>query len=75
MTDEGSGDTSKVDALVDDLLAAHDPRTTDAITFRGAQYDRGLAGSTFPRDSADSVSRGGCSATSTPVCAKRAHRP
>jgi alkylation response protein AidB-like acyl-CoA dehydrogenase len=32
-----------VDALIDDLLAAHDPRTTDTITFRGAQYDRGLA--------------------------------
>jgi alkylation response protein AidB-like acyl-CoA dehydrogenase len=32
-----------VDALVDELLSAHDPRTTDAVTFRGAQYDRGLA--------------------------------
>ena len=48
MTDEGSGDTSKVDALVDDLLAAHDPSTTDAVTFRGAQYDRGLAWVHFP---------------------------
>ncbi|MDQ1511602.1 MAG: hypothetical protein QOG50_3446 [Actinomycetota bacterium] len=48
MTDDGSGDTSKVDALVDDLLAVHDPRTTDAITFRGAQYDRGLAWVHFP---------------------------
>ena len=44
MTDE----TSKVDALVDDLIAAHDPRTTDAVTFRGAQYDRGLAWVHFP---------------------------
>src|ERR1700745_555135 len=32
-----------VDALIDDLLAAHDPKSTDPITFRGAQYDRGLA--------------------------------
>ena len=48
MTDDGSGDTSKVDALVDDLVAAHDPRTTDAVTFRGAQYDRGLAWVHFP---------------------------
>ena len=37
-----------VDALVDDLLAAHDPRTTPAVTFRGAQYDRGLAWVNFP---------------------------
>jgi alkylation response protein AidB-like acyl-CoA dehydrogenase len=37
-----------VDALIDDLLAAHDPRSTDAITFRGAQYDRGLAWVHFP---------------------------
>jgi alkylation response protein AidB-like acyl-CoA dehydrogenase len=48
MSEDGSGDTSKVDALVDDLLAAHDPRTTDSITFRGAQYDRGLAWVHFP---------------------------
>jgi hypothetical protein len=32
-----------VDALIDDLLAEHDPVSTDSITFRGAQYDRGLA--------------------------------
>jgi alkylation response protein AidB-like acyl-CoA dehydrogenase len=44
MTDE----TARVDTLVDDLLAAHDPRTTDAVTFRGAQYDRGLAWVHFP---------------------------
>ena len=37
-----------VDALVDELLSAHDPRTTDAVTFRGAQYDRGLAWVHFP---------------------------
>src|SRR4051794_31995806 len=39
---------SKVDALIDDLLASHDPRTTDQITFRGAQYDHGLAWVHFP---------------------------
>jgi len=48
MTEDASGDTSKVDALVDDLLAAHDPSTTDSVTFRGAQYDRGLAWVHFP---------------------------
>ena len=48
MSEESPLDTSKVDALVDDLLAAHDPHTTDAITFRGAQYDRGLAWAHFP---------------------------
>ena len=48
MSEDGSADTSKVDALVDDLLAAHDPRTTDSVTFRGAQYDRGLAWVHFP---------------------------
>jgi alkylation response protein AidB-like acyl-CoA dehydrogenase len=37
-----------VDALIDDLLAAHDPKSTDSITFRGAQYDRGLAWVHFP---------------------------
>ena len=36
-------DLSRVDALIDDLLAAHDPKRTDPATFRGAQYDRGLA--------------------------------
>jgi alkylation response protein AidB-like acyl-CoA dehydrogenase len=41
-------DLARVDALVDDLLAAHDPRTTDQTTFRGAQYDRGLAWVHFP---------------------------
>jgi alkylation response protein AidB-like acyl-CoA dehydrogenase len=41
-------DLERVDALVDDLLREHDPRTTDAITFRGAQYDRGLAWVHFP---------------------------
>ena len=41
-------DDEKVDALVDDLLKMYDPRTTDAVTFRGAQYDRGLAWVHFP---------------------------
>jgi alkylation response protein AidB-like acyl-CoA dehydrogenase len=39
---------SKVDGLIDDLLASHDPRSTDLITLRGAQYDRGLAWVHFP---------------------------
>ena len=39
---------SKVDPLIDDLLAAHDPHSTDPVTFRGAQYDRGLAWVHFP---------------------------
>jgi alkylation response protein AidB-like acyl-CoA dehydrogenase len=39
---------NNVDALIDDLLAAHDPKTTDAVTLRGAQYDRGLAWVHFP---------------------------
>src|SRR5437762_2780840 len=37
-----------VDALIDDLLAEHDPKSTDTITFRGAQYDRGLAWVHYP---------------------------
>jgi alkylation response protein AidB-like acyl-CoA dehydrogenase len=38
----------EVDALIDDLIGAHDPKTTDTFTFRGAQYDRGLAWVHFP---------------------------
>ena len=41
-------DDEKVDALVDDLLEMYDPRATDSVTFRGAQYDRGLAWVHFP---------------------------
>jgi len=41
-------DLTRVDALIDDLIAAHDPATTDQFTFRGAQYDRGLAWVHFP---------------------------
>jgi len=42
-------DLARVDALVDDLLAAHNPKTTDQTTLRGAQYDRGLAWVHFPQ--------------------------
>ncbi len=45
---ESSPATTQVDELIDELLAAHDPRSTDAVTFRGAQYDRGLAWVHFP---------------------------
>jgi len=38
--------TDRVDALVDRLLAEHDP--ADAIAFRAAQYDLGLAWVWFP---------------------------
>jgi alkylation response protein AidB-like acyl-CoA dehydrogenase len=41
-------DLARVDAAIDDLLASNDPKTTDIKTFRGAQYDRGLAWSHFP---------------------------
>jgi len=43
-----SGNSSSVDALVDNLLTSYDPRSTDPETFRGAQYDRGLAWVHFP---------------------------
>jgi alkylation response protein AidB-like acyl-CoA dehydrogenase len=36
-------DAAKVDAAIDALLAAHDPSTADAIAFREARYDAGLA--------------------------------
>jgi alkylation response protein AidB-like acyl-CoA dehydrogenase len=41
-------DLARVDGLIDDLVAAHDPHRTDATVFRGAQYDRGLAWVHFP---------------------------
>jgi alkylation response protein AidB-like acyl-CoA dehydrogenase len=41
-------DLARVNALIDDLLAAHDPSTTKTQEFRGAQYDRGLAWVHFP---------------------------
>ena len=41
-------DLTRVDALIDELLAAHDPKQTEQAVFRGAQYDRGLAWVHFP---------------------------
>jgi alkylation response protein AidB-like acyl-CoA dehydrogenase len=41
-------DLARVDPLIDDLLANHDPKSTDQHEFRGAQYDRGLAWVHFP---------------------------
>ena len=41
-------DLARVDALIDELLADHDPKQTDPIAFRGAQYDLGLAWVHFP---------------------------
>jgi hypothetical protein len=38
-----NAETTKVDAAIDALLAAHDPRTSDPVAFRGARYDSGLA--------------------------------
>ena len=38
----------KVQAAIDTLLAAHDPKTTDNVAFRGARYDAGLAWVHFP---------------------------
>jgi alkylation response protein AidB-like acyl-CoA dehydrogenase len=39
---------SRADDAIDKLLAEHDPRSTDAVAFRGAQYDAGLAWVHFP---------------------------
>ncbi len=41
-------DLARVDALIDDLLESHDPKTTEPTKLRGAQYDRGLAWVHFP---------------------------
>ena len=41
-------DTRRVEALVDELIADHDPARTDPIELRGHQYDRGLAWVHFP---------------------------
>ena len=38
----------RVDDALDALLAAHDPRATDPVAFRGARYDHGLAWVHFP---------------------------
>ncbi len=41
-------DEDRVSALVDQLLAEHDPKTTDTTEFLGHQFDRGLAWVHFP---------------------------
>jgi alkylation response protein AidB-like acyl-CoA dehydrogenase len=41
-------DLDRVSAAVESFLAAHDPRTLDDRTFRGARYDAGLAWVHFP---------------------------
>ncbi|MFZ9628750.1 MAG: acyl-CoA dehydrogenase family protein [Ilumatobacteraceae bacterium] len=43
-----STDEARVGALVDDLLREFPPRSTDPVTFLGAQFDRGLAWVHFP---------------------------
>jgi alkylation response protein AidB-like acyl-CoA dehydrogenase len=45
MTDQ---ETATVEAAIDALLAANDPRAMDARAFRGAMYDHGLAWVHFP---------------------------
>ncbi len=39
---------AQVNELIDQLLAEHDPKTSDAVDFLGAQYDLGLAWVHFP---------------------------
>src|SRR6188472_3032479 len=41
-------DEERVANLVDELLAAHDPKATKAVEFLGAQFDAGLAWVHFP---------------------------
>ena len=43
-----SADLQKVEAALDDLLAAHDPRQESYEEFRGHQFDHGLAWVQFP---------------------------
>jgi alkylation response protein AidB-like acyl-CoA dehydrogenase len=45
---ERDAEAEEVDALVDRLLAEHDPATTPAEDFLGAQFDLGLAWVSFP---------------------------
>ena len=40
--------TATVDAAIDHLLSEFDPRDTDTVTFRGRQFDLGLAWVHFP---------------------------
>lgn len=42
-------ETRLVQETLEALLAAHDPRTTDPVEFRGARYDAGLAWVHFPK--------------------------
>ena len=66
---------TRVDALIDDLLAAHDPKTTDLVDASAARSTTGVwRGCTFPKASAASASRRGCNATSSSACARRALR-
>jgi alkylation response protein AidB-like acyl-CoA dehydrogenase len=41
-------DLTRIDAAIDRLLAEHPPASTDPVTFRGAQFDAGLAFVHFP---------------------------
>ncbi|GAC1321322.1 MAG: acyl-CoA dehydrogenase family protein [Acidimicrobiales bacterium] len=43
-----SDPADRVTSRLDELLAEHDPRSTDPVTFRGRQYDLGLAWIHFP---------------------------
>ncbi|MEO7398364.1 MAG: acyl-CoA dehydrogenase family protein [Ilumatobacteraceae bacterium] len=45
-----TADERIVDDRVTELLTSHPPRTTDAVTFLGAQFDAGLAWVHFPVD-------------------------
>jgi alkylation response protein AidB-like acyl-CoA dehydrogenase len=46
-----TADEQRVSDLVDDLLAAHPPKTTEPKEFLGAQFDAGLAWVHFPEGS------------------------
>ncbi|MEY4247575.1 MAG: hypothetical protein RIS69_1122, partial [Actinomycetota bacterium] len=50
MSTATSVDTAKatVEAALDALLAANDPKKMDNVAFRGARYDHGLAWVHFP---------------------------
>jgi alkylation response protein AidB-like acyl-CoA dehydrogenase len=48
VTSAAATEAQRVDELVDDLLATHDPKATPPTEFLGAQYDRGLAWVHFP---------------------------
>jgi len=45
---QGDTDIERVTGLVDELLAAHPPATSDPVELRGAQYDLGLGWVWFP---------------------------